>query len=315
MTEGGTSMCHIKTKRDVPVEHILDTFHHFLGRTGLMLPAPMVKPTRPELTAHEWSIRTYGREFLEFLIDIGTCTEVQRPKQIVQSIQLKRRVPIALEKYGLVETCTTHNVTDGCHIRFVNPVSAKLILYLHHDDITTVGQLEGSQLLTQFLHKDFRTLHEIRVQRTHFHIFLFEQPPRQSAHLPFRTHIRTRTQDDIHAMFLSQFTKLSHILFTGKVEFPFLLFMVVPKHIQTDGIHTKRLAHQDSVFPIGFRNACIVQLRSFYYKGVAIQQECTFTYLEGFFGSDRIHRPTHQQQKKKKNFVFHKSAFICSHNL
>lgn len=55
----------------------------------------------------------------------------------------------------------------------------------------------------------------------------------------------------------------------------FALLVQVPEHVHADGVHTQRTAHPDAVFPVFARYSGVMQLGGFYYKGLAVEQECT----------------------------------------
>ena len=59
--EGRTSVGHVQAEGNVAVEHVFDTAYHGGGVTCLMLASPVVEPSTPELTAHQWR---FGAQFL-----------------------------------------------------------------------------------------------------------------------------------------------------------------------------------------------------------------------------------------------------------
>ena len=267
-----------------------------------MTSTPLVKPSTPELRAHLRCIRTNLTETLELIVDIGTRTEIHGPSQVIETIVEEVGRPIALEEFHLVEATLLHDVTDGTHVGFVLAVGTILILHLYHDDRTTILDGEGSQLLAHLLLKDFHSLHEVRVFLTQFDVFLLQEPPRQTAHLPLRTNVWTRTHDDVHTVLLTETAELSHVIVARKIELAFLLLVDIPEHIEADCIHAQSLAHLDAMFPVGTRDTRIMQLGSLHHERFTIQEECLITCGKSstFFGGHHLGRSECQERGKSQ---------------
>ena len=77
-------------------------------------------------------------------------------------------------------------------------------------------------------------------------------------------------------MLLCQTAELGNIVIAGEIKLTWLLFVQVPEHIQTKGIHTQSLTRKNTLFPVRFRDTRIMYLRSFHYKRLSIQQERIF---------------------------------------
>ena len=105
------------------------------------------------------------------------------------------------------------------------------------------------------------------------YILLLEQPPRQSAHLPLGTNIRSGTHYDVHTVLLSQSAELGNVVLTGKVEHALALLVQVPEYVDADGIHAESLAHLDAVLPILTRNTWIMNLRRLNHKWLSVKKE------------------------------------------
>jgi len=172
------------------------------------------------------------------LLDVGTGSEVDRPQEVVQRIVSEIGTPITLEQGHFRETGFPDDVPDFGNIRFVDTVRAVFVFYLYHEDVAPPGDLQIGQLFAHFQHKQASTFHEIGMVSSQIHTFILEQPPGQATHLPLRTNVGTRTYNDIQAVFLSQAHEGSNVLLAFKIVHTGLLFVVVPKHIHTDGIHT-----------------------------------------------------------------------------
>ena len=74
---------------------------------------------------------------------------------------------------------------------------------------------------------------------------------------------------------MGQSAKGGHVFVAGEIKLPFTLLVVVPENVEADGVHTKRLAHLDAVFPISTGYARIVELCSTHHKRPAIEQKMT----------------------------------------
>ena len=246
-----------------------------------MLASPVVKPSAPVFAAHERSFRPGFPKSLELLVDICSRTEVDGPEQIVETIALEGRCPVTLEQGHIGESGSAYDVTDGSDVFLVFSISSVFVFHLHHDDVSSAGSLQVSQLLAQFVHEDLGTFQEIRVTGTQGNVFLLEQPPGQSAHFPFRADIRTGAQHDIHAVFLGQAAEAGHVILSFEVEFTRTLFMDVPEGIDTDGVHPQRLAHLDAVFPVFSRDTGVVDFCRFDQERFSVEQELLVSDFKG----------------------------------
>ena len=202
-----------------------------------MLAPPVVEPAAPELAAHQRCVRACFLQIRELGVDVGACPEINRPKQVVQAVELERRTPVALEQRHVREDGSPHNVADVGDVFLIRRVGTVFVLHLHHDDVSAARHLQVGQLLAHLVHINLHTFQEIGVAGTQFHIPL-QQPPRQSAHLPFGTGIGSRPQDDIHPVFLRQLAETCHIVVSLEIKLVRLLLMKIPKSVDTNGVHT-----------------------------------------------------------------------------
>ena len=99
MAKGGTAVSHIERETDALGEHLIDAIDHITGRTSLMIGPPLIEPTAPELRTHLRGIRAQFAQAFELFIDIRPCPEVHGPHQILESILLEVRCPVALEQH------------------------------------------------------------------------------------------------------------------------------------------------------------------------------------------------------------------------
>ena len=239
-----------------------------------MASSPFVEPTAPELRTHLWRLWTQLAQAAELLVDIGASTEVHGPYKVVKTVFGEVRRPVALEQSHLVEARFLNDVSNLAYIYLVLTIRAILILYLNHDDRTAVLNGQTSQLLAHLLLEDGHTLDKVRVALAQTDVFLLQQPPRQTAHLPLSANVWTRTNDDVHAMLLCQTAESSHVVVAGKVKLSLFLLMYVPEDVEADGVHAKRLAHLNAVLPVFAWNTWVVQLSCLNNKWLAIQEEC-----------------------------------------
>ena len=83
------SVGHIEGEGDVMLHHGAYATHHGFGRAFLMGLSPSVKPSAPVLRAHERHVGAQLLEATELVVDVGTCTEVHRPYEVVEGVELE----------------------------------------------------------------------------------------------------------------------------------------------------------------------------------------------------------------------------------
>ena len=263
-------MGHIEREADALRQHLVHTIDHLICWSCLVIGTPLVKPTTPEFRAHLWGIRTQFAQTLELLVNIRTRTEVHGPYEVIETILLKIRTPVALEKGNLITIDATQTITNRRHIGLILTIRAIFILDLYHDDRTTVLNSERCQLFTYFLLENLYALHEVRILLAQTDILLLQEPPRQTTHLPLRTSIGTRTNDDIHTILLCQSTEFCHIIIAREIELALTLFMDIPEYIDAEGVHAKRLTHLDAMLPVRTRDTRIMHFSCLYDKRFAV---------------------------------------------
>lgn len=91
-------MGHVEAERNLVLEHVTDAVNHHPSRSGFMFSSPMVEPAAPELAAHQRCIRPELLQTDKLFPDVGSCSEIHRPQQVVQTIVREIRIPVALEK-------------------------------------------------------------------------------------------------------------------------------------------------------------------------------------------------------------------------
>ena len=284
MAPVGATVSHIKREGDTLREHFVETFDHILGSTGLMLAAPLVEPSAPKLRAHFGSIGTQFAETTELVVDVGTRAKVHSPDEVIETIVGEVARPVTLEELNFVEAYFAQRIANSADIRLIDTIRTIFVLDLHHDDGASLVDGEVGNLFGHLRLEDLQALHEVGVEFTQTNILLLEQPPWQTAHLPFGTNVRTGTKDDIHAVLLSQLDESAEVVVLGEVEHTFLLLMNVPEHIEAQRIHAECLTHLDTMFPIGTRDAWIMYFGSLHDERLAIEQEGS---LSGFKSTGR----------------------------
>ena len=63
-----------------------------------MIGPPLIEPATPEFGTHQGCIGAQLLEAGKLMIDIGSCTEIHGPNEIIEAILLEIRAPVALEK-------------------------------------------------------------------------------------------------------------------------------------------------------------------------------------------------------------------------
>ena len=241
---------------------------------------PLVEPSAPELGAHLRGVGAELAEAAELFVDVCSRAEVHRPDEVVEAVLGEVARPVALEEGHLVEARLLHDVAYLADVGLVFAIRAVLVLNLHHYYRSAVLYRQRGELLAHLLLEQAHALHEIGVLLAQADVFLLQQPPRQAAHLPLRTHVRTGAHDDIHAVTLCRSAELGHVVVAGEVKFAFPLLVDVPEHVHADGVHTQCLAHPYAVFPIGPRDAGIVKLGRLHHEGLAVKKECSLAHGE-----------------------------------
>ena len=175
--------------------------------------------------------------------------------------------PVAL-KQCYAGVIGAYDVADLRYVTFVFPVGAVFVLYLYHDDGTSVLYGHVGYLLGNGFFKDAYTFYEVRVGFAQAYVLLLEQPPGQSAHFPFGTDIGPWAQDDIHIVLLAQAAEFCQVILPGEVEYTRLRLMRVPEDVEADCVHAQCFAHFDALVPIGLGDAWIVQFCGFETNGL-----------------------------------------------
>ena len=250
--------------------------------------SPLVKPPAPELRAHLRSVGTQFAEAFELLVDVGACAEVHRPHKVVEAVLGEVARPVALEenRTNLVALLvlgvpiSLEQIADGTDVRFVLAIAAILVLYLHHDDRSTMLYGQRGELLSDFLLEDLHTLHEKRILLAQTDVLLLQQPPGQSTHFPLGADVWSRSHDDVHTIFLCQSAEGGHVVVAREVEMILLWLMDVPKHVEAECVHAEGFAHFDALLPIGSGYAWIVHLSGFDDKRLAVEEEGAFSHRE-----------------------------------
>ena len=138
-------------------------------------------------------------------------------------------------------------------------------------------------MLAHFFFKYTYTLHEVWILLAQAYVLLFQQPPRQSAHLPFGTDVWSGAHNDVHAVALCRAAELGYVVVASEVEHTLLLLVYVPEYVYTHRIHTQGFAHLYPMFPIGARDAWIVNLCRLDGEWFAVKQERAVPSLECSF--------------------------------
>ena len=179
-------MGHIERETDTFREHLIHTIHHRLGRPRLVLGTPFVEPSAPEFRTHLRGIGAQLSQPFKLLINVGSRTEIHRPRQVVETVLGEVTRPVALEEYQLVTVDGTQTVANLRNVGFILSIGTVLVLHLHHDDGATTLDGQRCQLFSHFLLELFHAFHKEGVTLTKPYVFLLQQPPGQSSHFPCR---------------------------------------------------------------------------------------------------------------------------------
>ena len=235
-----------------------------------MVGTPFVEPTAPEFRTHQRTVGTKLFQFGKLLVDVGACTEVHGPDQVIESVQGEVRSPVALEQSDVISEVGTYDVSDLGYIPLIFSVRSIFVFYLYHDDGAAIGNRQVFHLLGNGFFEQSYTFNEVRIGFAQTHILFLKQPPRQTTHFPLGTNIRSGAEDDIHIILLAQTAELSQVVLLRKVVYTGLRFVRVPEYIEADSVHTQCFAQFDALIPIRFRDTRVVQFSSFYHKRFAV---------------------------------------------
>ena len=83
------------------------------------------------------------------------------------------------------------------------PVGTVFVFDLYHDDGAAVGDGQVLHFVGYGFFEDGYALQKVSIGLAQADVFLFKQPPGQSAHFPFGTNVGTGTQDDVHVVLLA----------------------------------------------------------------------------------------------------------------
>ena len=136
---------------------------------------------------------THLAQLGKLLVYVGACAEIDRPYQVFEAVVEEVRGPVALEQGDFVAEIAAQHVAYLGDVWLVGAIRAVLVLDLHHYYRASVGHGEVAHLCGHGLLELVDTLDEIRVLFPQADVLLLEQPPGQSSHLPFGTHIGAGT--------------------------------------------------------------------------------------------------------------------------
>ena len=116
-------------------------------------------------------------------------------------------------------------------------------------------------------------VHIISIEGAEADAVIFEEPLRQTAHLPLRADVGSGAYNDVHTVFLRKAAKFGNVFVARKIKFALFHFVVIPKNVNAQCIHTQRLAHLDTVFPIFLWDARIMDFGGLYEKWLPVEQK------------------------------------------
>ncbi len=153
-------------------------------------------------------------------------------------------------------------------------VTAIFIFELDHEDRPAVFAQVGADDFGQFVEIAGHRFGEAWIGAAQFDIRRAQQPPWQSAQIPFAAAIGAGPQDDPHAFLFGQFEELPEVaLVGGEVELALLALVVVPEHIDRNGVEPHGFCHLDAVAPVLVRDPRRMNLATDDLKWFAVQQE------------------------------------------
>ena len=132
----------------------------------------------------------------------------------------------------------------------VVPVASVFVFDLHHQHRPAARDLQGRKARDQFVEiaVDRRQIRAVHAAQTESR--LFQQPPGQPAHFPFRADVGAGPQDHVQSQPLRQPRKGGEVPFVLPFKNAFLRLMQVPGDIGFHRIESAGAQLRKPVFPI-----------------------------------------------------------------
>ena len=267
--ERRAAMNHIEIVRHPMVLEIVQLPDHGVGCHPAVPFTPMVQPSGIELRNEQRTLRHDAPERIQRNAGILVRPEIRGTEEILAPIDQAGEI-VALE-HRHVEARLDKIVADDSQIGRIRSPVAILVLDLDHQDGATLRNLQGSQGLTHLVQVLPGTLQEIGILRAQTDPLFPKQPPGKSAHIPLRTDIRSRTQNDPKALFLRQTAELRHIIEIPLIEPVLLRFRLVPEEVGTYRIEAHCPEHLKTMTPVSLGNPVEMHLPAAKNHGVSVE--------------------------------------------
>jgi len=188
--------------------------------------------------------------------------------------------------------------------------AAVFVLDLGQHDRTAVLPEEGTRDLADGRQIALALLQVFGILRRADQVTLLrEHPERQPAVVPFAAAVRARTEEDLHALGMTELQEAGDIAVAGReVERPVGALEVIPEEIARDGVEAHGLHHPNAVLPVFARDALGVYLAGPEQERLAVHQNVLAAELDRRRG-DRRGCARHGQQRTQTRFHQHHVGF------
>ena len=154
-------------------------------------------------------------------------------------------------------------------------VTAVLVLDLHHQDWAAVGRQMRTHDLGQLVKISFHRLGVARIRhRAQLKVPVAQQVGGNPAEIPLAAAVRAGAKQHPNAFFLRNLQKFADVaVAAAEVVLAFLGLVLVPEHINRQGVQSHGLGHADAVSPILVRHAAGVHFAGNYLERPAVEEE------------------------------------------
>lgn len=120
---------------------------------------------------------------------------------------------------------------------------------------------------------DFSTLFVVGVVHSaDLQVWISEQRRRNTAEVPLATNVRTRTNRDEEAFEMAKLDEVRQVILRSrKVKLSELVLVLVPEHVQVNGVHSHSLGHLNTVKPVLMGNTTRMHLTGSHHEQLIIK--------------------------------------------
>ena len=249
----GSAEVHVEADGGVHRQHLVERVGECVRVHFVVLVAPVVQPARVKLRVH---LGTHLREShlgvegtrgvsnteIDGRVDFGSQRAALQ-RVIVRRV--RREVDDVLSEVLLVELEQPAQI-----VLVTGRVESVFVLDLHSDDVTTVAVDVGTNQGEQDVEVVLNMLQINRIHGTDLDSGFADEPVGETTEIPLTADIRTRAQNDVHVVLLSNLEELNHIGNSIEIELSLAGLVKVPSDVGLNGIQSSIGHLLDRVFPV-----------------------------------------------------------------